>query len=249
MRERKPGLTLASEQIEAADAGMKAMIPFGRPFLDFVLTSLAEAGVREAALVLGPEHEQVREYYRAIPTVRIRITFVEQAQPLGTADAVLAAREWAGDDPFIVLNADNLYPVEVLRRLVDGTDPAAPGFEAASLGLPDDRLAAFALLERDAHGNLARIVEKPGVDAIRRAGETALISMNLWRFDARIFDACRDVPLSSRGERELPHAVALSIERGLPIAVFPVRGEVLDLSRREDVAAVGRALEGKRVNL
>lgn len=249
MREGAPGVALESEQAAAADAGLKAMIPFGRPFLDFVLHGLAEAGVREAALVLGPEHEEVRDYYRRLETTRISITFVEQAQPLGTADAVGSGRDWAGDGSFLVLNADNLYPVDVLEELVNGTAPAAPGFERDSLGLPMIRLGAFALLERAADGSLGRIAEKPGAEAMQAAGPHALISMNVWRFDERILAACRDVPLSSRGERELPQAVGLAVSRGVRFEVFPVRGTVLDLSRREDIPRVAEVLQGRDVTL
>ena len=81
------------------------------------------------------------------------------------------------------------------------------------------------------------------------AGPEALISMNVWRFDARIFGACRDVPVSSRGEQELPQAVGLAASRGVCFEVLPVAGRVLDLSSRADVAEVGRALEGARVDL
>jgi glucose-1-phosphate thymidylyltransferase len=249
MREAAPGVALDATQSAAAEAGLKAMMPFGRPFLDFVLHSLADAGVREAALVLGPEHEQVREYYRDLPTSRISVGFVEQAQPLGTADAVLAGREWADARPFIVLNADNLYPVDVLARLVGGANPAVPGFERDSLRLPMERLGAFALLERSADGSLLKIVEKPGAGVMDAAGPAALVSMNAWRFDKRIFDACRDVPLSSRGERELPQAVGLAIARGVRFEVFAVRGEVLDLSKREDIPKVAQSLEKREVTL
>jgi dTDP-glucose pyrophosphorylase len=242
-------VTLDPQQASAANAGLKAMMPFGRPFLDFVLQSLADAGVREAALVLGPEHELVRDYYRRLAMMRLRVTFVEQAQPLGTADAVLSARVWAGRHPFIVLNADNLYPVDVLARLAGGTGPAVPGFDAGSLAFSEDRLGAFGLLEPGPSGELARIVEKPGAAAIRAAGPRALISMNLWRFDERIFDACAEVPLSARRERELPQAVQLAVSRGMSLEVIPVRGTVLDLSRREDVPYIARALEGRTINL
>ena len=68
--------------------------------------------------------------------------------------------------------------------------------------------------------------------------------MNLWRFDARIFDACRDVPRSARGELELPEAVALAIRRGMRFKTIPARGPVLDLSRRADAADVERRLAG-----
>jgi glucose-1-phosphate thymidylyltransferase len=249
MREQSSAVTLDPAQASAADAGVKAMISFGRPFLDYVLHSLADAGVREAALVLGPEHDRVRDYYRNLPTVRISIGFVEQQRPLGTADAVLAARQWADDRPFIVLNADNLYPVDVLTRLVAGTEPAVPGFERHSLGLPLERLGAFALLEAGADGTLQQIVEKPGAEAMDAAGPRALISMNAWRFDDRIFAACRDVPLSSRNERELPQAVGLAVRRGVRFEVFPVRGEVLDLSKRDDIPRVAQALERREIRL
>lgn len=249
MRETAPGVELASAQTAAADAGLKAMIPFGRPFLDYVLHTLADAGVIEAALVLGPEHEQVRDHYRHLRTSRIRVGFVEQAEPLGTADAVLSGREWAGQESFLVLNADNLYPVDVPELLVSGTAPALPGFERDSLEMPLERVGTFALLDRAEDGSLLRIHEKPGTAAVQAAGPTALISMNVWRFDARIFDACRDVPLSSRGERELPLAVGLAVSRGVRFEVFPVRGTVLDLSKREDIPRVAKALEGTTVNL
>jgi glucose-1-phosphate thymidylyltransferase len=250
MRERTSADgSLDPAQAQAADAGVKAMIPFGRPFLDHVLHSLADAGIREVGLVLGPEHEQVRAYYRGLQARRVVISFVTQPQPLGTADAVVCAEAWTSGHPFLVLNADNLYPVDVLARLARADGPAAPGFEARSLALPPARLGAFALIEHDDQGCLSAIVEKPGAAAVAAAGPGAFISMNVWRFDARIFDACREVPVSARGERELPQAVGLAVSRGLCIQVFPARGPVLDLSRRDDIAEVARRLEGAEVHL
>lgn len=251
-RMRESGeVALDSAQRAAADAGLKAMIPFegGRPFLDYVLHSLSEAGFLRAALVLGPEHEVVRDYYRHQPRRHIDVSFVTQPEALGTADAVACAEDWTGGDPFVVLNADNLYPPHVLSRLAQGTGLAAPGFERDSLGLPLEKIGTYALLERDDRGCLAAITEKAGEERMRQAGPSALISLNIWRFDARIFDACRTVPVSERGERELPQAVGLAASRGACIEVFPVRGEVLDLSRRADVAEVARRLEGLRVDL
>lgn len=248
-RMRAPGAALDPMQAAAADAGLKAMIAFGRPFLDYVLHSLADAGFTDVALVLGPAHDAVRAYYRGLPLSRIRLSFVTQQAPRGTADAVAAAESWARDDPFVALNSDNLYPVEVLTALGHAGGPAVPGFARDSLGLPIGRIGAFALIERDPRGCLSRIVEKPGAEAVEAAGPGALVSMNVWRFDARIFDACRGVPASSRGEQELPQAVAIAASRGVCFEVLPVDGRVLDLSSRADVAGVGRALAGAPVHL
>ena len=250
MRERDD-VVLDAQQSAAASAGVKAMIPFagGSPFLDYVLHGLADAGIERAGLVLGPEHDVVRDYYRAQKRRRIEVEFVLQREALGTADAVTSAEAWTAGEPFLVLNADNLYPADVLARLVDGDTPAAPGFERDSLGLPLDKIGTFALLEPGERGCLARITEKPGEARMREAGPVALISLNIWRLDARIFAACRDVPVSTRGERELPQAIGLAAARGVCIDVFPVRGEVVDLSRRADIAAVARRLDGLRVDL
>ena len=257
MRAGAPEVRLTPDQSAAADSGLKAMIPVGsapdrpggRPFLDHVLHSLAEAGVGDVALVLAPHHDDVRAYYRALPVSRIRISFVTQQQPLGTADAVLSGETWAGGEPFIALNSDNLYPVDVLTRLAAAEGPAVPGFARDSLDLPLDRAASFALIKADPYGCLRRIVEKPGRAAVEAAGPDALISMNVWRFDQRIFQACRDVPVSERGERELPQAVGLAASRGVCFEVIGVQAAVLDLSTRTDVAGVARRLEHARVEL
>jgi glucose-1-phosphate thymidylyltransferase len=249
MRAAREGVALEPEQAAAADAGLKAMMPFGRPFLDYVLHSLADSGFTDVALVVGPNHDQVRSYYRALQLSRIRISFLTQPDPIGTADAVLAGEAWCGDEPFIVLNSDNLYPADVLARLRGADGPAVPGFERDSMGLSIERLGAYALLEPASDGCLARVREKPGPAAIEAAGAGALISANVWRSDARIFDACRDVPVSARGEKELPQAVDLAARRGVCFEVIRVRGAVLDLSRRDDVAEVARRLDGASVEL
>ena len=44
------------------------MIPIGRPFMDYALSGLADAGYAEACLVIGPEHQIVRNYYQ--PKIR-----------------------------------------------------------------------------------------------------------------------------------------------------------------------------------
>jgi glucose-1-phosphate thymidylyltransferase len=250
MREGE-GAALTAAQAAAASAGMKAMMPVasGRPFLDYVLHALAEAGVRRVGLVLGPEHDAVRDYYRQQTRRRLEVSCLVQPEALGTADAVVCAEPWTERQPFLVANADNMYPVPVLKALVEGTTPAFPGFERDSLGLPLEKIGTYALVERDARGCLSRITEKPGVDAVTAAGPAALISMNVWRFDRRIFEACRDVPVSSRGERELPQAVGLAAARGMCLEVIPVQGTVVDLSRRADVADVERALAGAVVEL
>jgi glucose-1-phosphate thymidylyltransferase len=169
-----------------------------------------------------------------------------QREALGTADAVLAAETWTRGDAFLAMNADNLYPAGVLRAVAQQHEPAVPTFRRGDLvrsgNIRDEQVHAFAILEVDAEGYLARIVEKPPPDVMTRAGDGALLSMNCWRFDARIFQACRDVPRSARGEYELPEAVMLAVQRGVRFRAVPASGAVLDLSRRADTLEISRRL-------
>lgn len=244
MRAPDPAATLTPEQQRAADAGLKAMMPIaGRPFLDYILGALADAGIRHVGLVVAPDHAVVRSHYTgdSAPSGPA-ISFLVQPEPLGTANAVLAAEGWLDEDGFLVMNADNLYPAPVLRKLASLEEPGLPVFERGDLvqssNIPDERVGAFALLYIDAEGYLEAIVEKPPPELLEQAGGRALVSMNCWRFDRRIFDACRDVPKSPRGEFELPDAVGLAVSRGVKFRAVPGRGPVLDLSTRADAREV-----------
>ena len=107
MRKESEGVALSSEQSAAADAGVKAMISIGRPFLDHVISALADAGFVDVCLVIGPEHDIIRNYYDALDKSRVTIGYAVQEEPLGTANAVLAAEAFAGDDRVLVINSDN----------------------------------------------------------------------------------------------------------------------------------------------
>lgn len=248
MRAPDSSAPLTPEQRRLADAGLKAMIPLnGRPFLDYILSSLSDAGVRDVALVVAPDHDALRRYYESdAPPSRVRVSFVVQQQPLGTADAVLAAERWAKGEPFLTVNADNLYPVAALTELAALSDPGLPAFDREDLirssNIPPERIRSFAFLDVDDRGYLRSIVEKPASLLPPEGG--SYVSMNCWRFDERIFSACRDVPRSSRGEFEIPEAVGLAVGRGVPFKTFAARGPVLDLSTRADAADVARRLAG-----
>jgi glucose-1-phosphate thymidylyltransferase len=249
MQQADEAAMLTAGQRRAADAGLKALMPIhGRPFLEFGLSALADAGITAVALVVAPDHERVARYLGEAKPGRLHVDLVVQAEALGTARAILASESWTAGEPFLALNADNVYPVAVLRRLAALDEPALPVFEREELirtsNIPAGRVQSFALLEVSVDGYLAAIVEKPAPEQVARAGSSALVSMNCWRFDRRIFEACRRVPRSARGEYELPEAVGLALALGVRFRTFPAGGPVIDLSRRGDAASAEALLAG-----
>ena len=255
MRQADHAASVDEHQAAVADQGIKAMIPIGRPFLDYVLSALAEAGCDDVCLVIGPEHDTVREYYSRRDLLRrVRVSFAIQEKPIGTANAILAARPFAGEDRFLVMNADNYYPVAAYAALRELGEPGLIAFGRdallASGQIAPERIMKFALLDIDPGGYLRRIVEKPDEETARAMGTASLVSMNLWAFDAGIFEPCRTVPLSSRGELELPVAVQHAIDAyGRKFRAVPMDASVLDLSSRADIAGVEEALKDVDVEL
>jgi dTDP-glucose pyrophosphorylase len=245
-------VALDSDQARAADLGMKGMIPIGRPFLDYVLSSLADAGLTRVWLVIGPEHDAVITHYTVeSPPTRLSIEFAIQEKPLGTADAVLSAHEFAQDEPFVVLNSDNYYPAKALSLLRNAKAPAIVGFARSVLlgegDVPQEKVQRFGALTIDRDGYLVRIVKRPG-DPLPENDDEIYASMNCWLFDERIFEACRRVSMSPRNELELPRAVQLAIdEMGMRFKVIPVALPVLDLSTREDIYRVQQRLQSVNV--
>lgn len=281
MQHPAPGLRLDPEQERLAAAGLKALIPFhGHPFLSYTLSALADAGFRDVCLVVRPGADPIRAYYEHLPTTRLRLTFAVQAEPLGSAHALLAAESFATGPrtdpatgpgstapgvtapgatapparPILVLNGDNYYPAATLARLREAPGYALAGFDAEALvarsNIPAERIAAFALVTRHDDGTLARIVEKPDPATRQELAGRALVSMTCWRFEPGIFQACRAITPSSRGEYELPDAVTYAVTHlGARFQVLPTAEPVLDLSRREDIAAVSEYLRGREVAL
>lgn len=252
-RMRKPddGATIDASQAAAADTGVKGMIPIGRPFLDYLVSGFADAGFTDICLVIGPEHDVVRRHYAAQALTRVRIHFAVQAEPRGTADAVLAAEPFAGSEPFVVVNSDNYYPPAALKLLHARRTPATIGFGHAALvregNVPPDRIARFGAMETDAEGRLRRVLVTP--TATMRAAGDLYASLNCWLFGPEIFPACRAVAPSARGELELPQAVHLAIDGGMRIDVIRLDAPALDMSSRGDIASVAERLRGVPVEL
>ena len=139
MKAADAGVSLTADQHRAADAGLKAMMPIaGRPFLDYVLSAAADAGLTRIAIVVAPDHAELRHHYcsRRAPSARRPSTSwcsPSRAAPLTPCSP---RSDWADDDAFLVMNGDNLYPAAALSALARLDEPGLAGFDRRRSG-PD----------------------------------------------------------------------------------------------------------------
>jgi NDP-sugar pyrophosphorylase family protein len=244
----------------------KSMIGVGtdrRPFLDFLLSNVREAGYRDVVLVLGEGDHATREYYfppgRPVRFPGLLLTSVLQAippgrkKPLGTADALLGAlkarADWKGKK-FTVCNSDNLYSVRALRLLLENPrECALIDYDRAALRFEQSRFEQFSVIWKDANGCLTRITEKPSAGELAAAPDPTGrigVSMNIFRFSYdRIIPFLEQVPLHPvRAEKELPVAVMMLVERH-PGSVMTIQlsEHVPDLTYLSDIGQVQEYLK------
>lgn len=241
MRAENESAKLDEKQAQIASQGIKALIPIvgEKTLLDFIFENLSKAGFTEFCLVIGNEHNAIRDYCRNLD---YDISFAIQEKPLGTANAVLAAEDFVRDENFLVVNSDNLYPVRDLVRLRKLNSAGLIAFDKQNLiaksNIDEEKINKFAVLNFDENDFLLKIIEKP-----EKTEKDAFISMNAWTFSQKIFEACKQILPSMRGEFELADAVNFAIENlGEKFKAIYSNEGVLDLSSRSDVEKVREKL-------
>ncbi|OYT47556.1 hypothetical protein B6U83_04840 [Thermoplasmatales archaeon ex4484_36] len=97
----------------------KGMLPVGnRPILSYGIEALKEVGVRDIVMVVGYRREKIQNYFGDGRQFGVNIEYVVQRSRLGTAHALMQAREKV-DGPFLLLPGDNLFTSQGLKRLLE----------------------------------------------------------------------------------------------------------------------------------
>jgi bifunctional UDP-N-acetylglucosamine pyrophosphorylase/glucosamine-1-phosphate N-acetyltransferase len=182
-----------------------------RTMVGHVLGAVAEAGAGGTAVVIGPDRDDVVAAIAAeAPEASVHI----QTERLGTAHAVLAARERlaAHNGPVIVLFGDTPLitsdlVLQIVKALSDGADVAVVGFEAA------DPSGYGRLIVKD--GALTAIREHK--DASAAELDVTLCNSGVMGFGAGLLPALLDEigNANAKGEYYLTDAVELGVARGL----------------------------------
>jgi glucose-1-phosphate thymidylyltransferase len=258
MQKAGAGVELDPERADLARRGLKVLMALrGRPMLDYIVDSLIKGGAARICLVIAPDADGMREHARRLSDqAGVPVECAVQDEPRGTADAVLAAEAFAGDDPFLVCNGDDLYPIEAIAELarLDGDDCWVAAFAREALqsegNIAAERVRDLAVVMAAPDGALLRIVEKPPDPDGYAVDGRVWVNMNLYRFTPAVFAACRSIePDPRRGEYELTAAVEhLRTSRPGGFRVLFCAGGVLDLTSRGDVATAEAALAGRDVS-
>jgi bifunctional UDP-N-acetylglucosamine pyrophosphorylase/glucosamine-1-phosphate N-acetyltransferase len=211
----------------------------GRSMLAHVLAAVAEAGVDQAAVVVGPDRDDVGKAAGALfPGAKIAV----QAERRGTAHAVLAAGEMlrSGADVLVLYGDTPLVRPETVaamrHALADGADVAVLGFEAA------DPTGYGRLVVEG--GELTRIVEDKDATAAERG--LRLCNGGLMALSGRYVLELLESVGNDNAKKEfyLTDVVEIARSRGLCTrAQLVAEEEILGVNDRVQLAAAEAILQ------
>lgn len=87
----------------------------GTPFMELLVRSLANRGIRDFVLLTGYMGEAIQQHFRTIDLPGLTVRCSQETEPLGTGGAVKNAEQLASD-PTLLVNGDTFFDAD-LRRL------------------------------------------------------------------------------------------------------------------------------------
>jgi glucose-1-phosphate thymidylyltransferase len=217
----------------------KQLVPVANtPILFYGIRAMVEAGISDIGVIVGDTGSEVREALGNGSAFGATITYLPQDAPLGLAHCVLIARDFLGDDDFVMYLGDNLLEqdlgafVAAFEAARASADP--PVAQILLKQVPDPHRFGIATL--DDHGHVVALVEKPADPP----SDLALVGVYL--FDPTIHDAVRAIEPSARGELEITDAIQWLISSGHRVRTELLTGWWIDTGKLTPLLEANRLL-------
>jgi glucose-1-phosphate thymidylyltransferase len=224
----------------------KQLVPVAnKPILFYGIEDMVEAGITDIGIIIGETGAEVREAVGDGSRFGAHITYIPQDEPRGLAHCVLIAREFLGDDDFVMYLGDNMlqqglvdfvaaFEADRARAneptLEGHTEP--PAAQILLCPVPDPH--RFGVAEVDDEGHVVRLVEKPADPP----SNLALVGVYL--FTPAIHEAVASIEPSARGELEITDAIQWLIDHGHRVRHDTLSGWWLDTGKKDPLLESNR---------
>ncbi len=197
----------------------KALLPVAnRPMVAWVLQAIRDAGINEAILVVPQGDRQIRGEIGDGAAFGMKISYAEQEEPRGLADAVAAARDAVGERPFLVYLGDDLLP-DGIASFVETVRSREPDGAVLLKEVEDPRRYGVVELRGD---RVVRLVEKP------QEPPSNLAVVGVYAFKPSFFEAIEKTEPSARGEVEITDAIQHYVDDGHEVIGVECEGPWID---------------------
>ena len=221
----------------------KQLVPVAnKPVLFYGLEAIAAAGITDVGIIVGDTAPAIEAAVGDGSRFGIKVTYIRQLAPLGLAHTVLIAREFLGDDDFVMYLGDN-FIVGGINTIVDEFTAARPHAQIMLTRVSDPR--SFGVAELDAAtGAVKCLEEKP------KEPKSDLALVGVYLFTPAIHEAVASLKPSWRGELEITDAIQWLLDNGRTVYSTTITGYWKDTGNVADMLEVNRlVLEGMEQRL
>jgi glucose-1-phosphate thymidylyltransferase len=210
----------------------KQLVPIAnKPTLFYGLEAIRDAGVTDVGIIVGDTAPEIMAAVGDGSALGISVTYIRQDAPLGLAHCVLIARDFLGDEDFVMYLGDN-FIVGGITELVDEFERDQP--DAQILLTKVDNPSQFGVAELGPDGRVQSLVEKPADP------RSDLALVGVYMFGAVIHEAVGAIKPSARGELEITDAIQWLVDAGKDVRPHLVTGYWKDTGRIEDMLECNR---------
>jgi glucose-1-phosphate thymidylyltransferase len=210
----------------------KQLLPVAnKPVLFYGLEALSDAGITDVGLVVGDTAAAIESAVGDGSAFGLKATYIGQDAPLGLAHAVMVARDFLGDDDFVMYLGDN-FIVGGITPLVEQFRSARPDAQIMLTRVPDPR--EFGVAELDSSGRVVGLEEKP------EHPKSDLALVGVYMFTPAVHEAIGHLKPSWRGELEITEAIQWLIDAGRPVRSTLISGYWKDTGNVADMLEVNR---------
>ena len=210
----------------------KQLVPVAnKPVLFYGLEAIRDVGITEVGIVVGDTAPAIQSAVGDGGAFGLNVTYIRQPAPLGLAHALLVAREFLGDDDFVMYLGDN-FIVGGIATLVEEFRASRPDAHIMLTAVQDPR--QFGVAELDSTGQVIGLEEKPD----RPRSNLALVGV--YMFTSAVHEAVAALTPSRRGELEITEAIEELMASGHKVTSTIISGYWKDTGNVADMLEVNR---------